>query len=66
MIPNLLTKIITNPTVLQTLEVLLVSSVISGASYLMDTYIDNTARKRAEQIVRTMNKGKTNELLCKS
>ena len=48
-------KIVTNPVVLETLEALAVSGILMGAKSLMDNYIDNVARSRAETIVRQMN-----------
>lgn len=52
-------RILANPAVLDTLEMLLVSTIIYGSKSIMDRYIDHTARKRAGQII-NRNKGKTN------
>ncbi len=56
MLQTLAVKVATNPVVLETLEVLLVSTILYGSKALMDQYIDHTARQRAERIVRNLNK----------
>lgn len=55
MIQAIAVKIATNPAVLETLEALAVGGILMGAKTLMENYIDNVARSRAETIVRQMN-----------
>lgn len=55
MLQPLVAKVATNPVVLETLEVLVVSAILYGTKTIMDTYIDRTARRRAERIVRNLN-----------
>jgi hypothetical protein len=56
MLQPLVAKVATNPVVLETLEVLIVSAILYGSKTLMDQYLDQTARRRAERIVRNLNK----------
>ncbi len=55
MLQPLVLKVATNPVVLETLEVLVVSAILYGSKTLMEGYIDRTARRRAERIVKSLN-----------
>lgn len=48
---QVIAKLATNPLVIDTLEALLVSTIVHGANSLMDSYIDSVARERAAKII---------------
>lgn len=54
MLQSIVSKVIATPAVVETLELLALSLIIDGTRSVMSMYVDKTARRRAERIIRNM------------